>query len=460
MSTFHRVTKYALTIPDVDGDVFHRVTKYALTVPEGPGVTYHRVTKYALTVAEADDNTTHRVTKFALAVPESAPVEIGDVLDVVVETRWDNPANKIRVFGAEDDIGNVVQASASDSTSQTKYGVFEGQPVSSSAIANTTLAQAVADAIISERSTPERSVKFVTTTDGLRAGQLIEVHIPSEGILNTQFLVTRVSAGGLLYNVELGEARPRAEELLKKIEAAFRRQRQRRIISIRCFDLDTTQEGTVSDTGDTPIQDLPNGSSGFAVSAWIFPHVKNANMDIMGKGDPTGGSPDGWVFRQLSVEGFELRMAMTGTQKVISSEFGNTVMDVNQWHHVYIDDSGVCFVNGVSQGPTGTITNPGSGSYVSDVGQVLRAGTNFDGCLADLRIYDQRLGERAIKELATEPFKVRSYVDPVVWWKLDDEDEGESSIGTSFDYSGNKRTATWTGNPTGTVLQHQAPLVV
>jgi len=457
----HRVAQFGVLAATL-GTPEHRVTQFTVLVANTPNPG-HRVTQFGVLIAEGPIPPKHRVTQLGVLVAATSTTVTEDALDVVVTRHFEQPANSALVLGAEDDIGNVVRATAEDLDSQQRFGKFAARPVSSEAIATVALAQALADAIVAARSTPVVEVSFVTRTDGLRQGQLITMDLPSEGVIDTQFLIkgvraVQVTATGTVYQISAGEDRPRPEELLRKIEAAFRRQRRRRVISIRCTDMDGTAEGSRSDAGDARIQNLPDAD--FAVSFWVFPRRKDLNMTIVGKGDPTGGSPKGWVCRQMAVEGWELRIARDGTQQTTSTQFGNTILDVDQWHHVYLDNAGGAYVNGIKQDDSLTITNPGAGAYVSDVGEDVKVGTNLEGCLADLRVFDQLLGERAIKELASEPFKVRSYVEPLFWWKLDDNDEDSSEAATAFDYAGNSRTLALSGGYVGKVLQHQQPLIV
>lgn len=458
VATFHKIV---LAQPD-DGEN-HRVATFHKIVLAIPGGGNHRVaTFHRVVLAQEASTLFHRVSEFHKVVLATVPKGDAIAWDAVIERRFEQPANKILVLGAEDDIGNRIQATAEDADSIEKYGQISGRPIESEAIGTVALAQKVADVVIADRSTPQLSLRFDTPTDGFRAGQLLRVHIPSEGIIEQEFAVIKVSpverkAGSYVYSVECGDNRPSSEELLRKIEAAFRANQRRRVLSIRCLDFDGTGTGTRTDSGDAALQDLPLAD--FAVSAWIFPRRKDANMVIARKGDPTGAIPNGWVFRQLSSEGFELRIAQTGLNQVVSTQFGNTIMDVDRWHHVYIDSSGVAYVDGVLQDISLTITNPGSGAYVSDAGDDVVVGEAFEGCLADLRIYRQLLGERPVQEAAAEPFQVRSFAAPLVWWKLDDGDDGEV-IATAFDHAGSSRTLTLAGGIEGKVLQHQIPLSV
>jgi len=148
-------------------------------------------------------------------------------------------------------------------------------------------------------------------------------------------------------------------------------------------------DGRSSMTIDSPVVDLPNGSS-WSLEAWVYPTSPSIPQHIAGKRG-TCGAGDG--FYQLAIGNNNPRQGL--------SVDANTVR-TNAWNHLVVATNGdrgwTVYVDGVA---TKSVSSPGWRIENSAPFRIGAAGTcaGFKGDIQEVSLYDRELAPEEVKQL-------------------------------------------------------------
>lgn len=148
---------------------------------------------------------------------------------------------------------------------------------------------------------------------------------------------------------------------------------------------------------DSPTVSL---TGAYTIAAWINTRA-SAQQGIVEK--YTAASNDGFILR-IQAGGTLQAWNMAASTPNVS---GATVVPLNTWVHVASRYDGVnlkVYLNGKEDGTTATSVNPADGTSELKIGERGNGGTNFNGRIDDVRMYNRALSEAEIKLLATPAF--------------------------------------------------------
>ncbi len=213
-------------------------------------------------------------------------------------------------------------------------------------------------------------------------------------------------------------------------------------------------------------------SASFTISCWVNLEALPISSSWFGVVVKVTVPPSGVFNYMLLLDGGALASGGVGwllatDGNVFPGAKFSTTPNLNQWYHIagtYTEgsDTFTIYVDGIQQAQASAAGYPPTGTAPFLIGvDPSTAGTNFNGIIDDVRIYNRALSPSEVEVIAKGRLKYDSLTTPgnglVGYWPLDDSPDGTSGDGDTFvDRSGNGNNGTGVDGANNTGLTAKA----